>query len=211
MKKYHKIQTVYKRNPGTNFKTLLYGEFSIPEFQYLQDNIWIFTEKVDGTNIRIMFDGNSIIFGGKTDKAQLPTNLLNHLNKQFYDKVSLFQEIFERSNEVCLYGEGYGAGIQKGGKYRQDQNFVLFDIKIEEWWLQREDIEEIAKKLNIRCVPVIGHGTLSKMIELTKNGFDSEWGNFIAEGIVARPAVELKARNGQRIITKIKHKDFVLK
>lgn len=27
------------------------------EFDYLKDNTWIFTEKVDGTNIRIMWDG----------------------------------------------------------------------------------------------------------------------------------------------------------
>jgi len=31
---------------------------------------------------------------------------------------------------------------------------------------------------------------------------------FQAEGIVARPKVELLSRTGERIITKIKHKDF---
>jgi len=39
-------------------------------------------------------------------------------------------------------------------------------------------------------------------------GFMSAWGEFKAEGIVARPSIELIARNGKRIITKIKHKDF---
>ena len=47
------------------------------------------------------------------------------------------------------------------------------------------------------------------MIQLTKKGFNSDWGNFKAEGIVARPKMELFARNGERIITKIKHKDFM--
>jgi hypothetical protein len=54
MKEYHKIQTVFKRDPSNNYKTLLEGEFAIPEFGYLQDNEWVFTEKVDGTNIRVM-------------------------------------------------------------------------------------------------------------------------------------------------------------
>ena len=44
--------------------------------------------------------------------------------------------------------------------------------------------------------------------ELARKGFNSYWGDFKAEGIVARPAFELKARNGKRLITKIKYKDF---
>lgn len=43
---------------------------------------------------------------------------------------------------------------------------------------------------------------------MTRKGIKSQWGDFIAEGIVARPATELLTRNGERIITKIKHKDF---
>ena len=36
----------------------------------------------------------------------------------------------------------------------------------------------------------------------------STWGDFEAEGIVARPKTELMARNGSRLITKIKCRDF---
>jgi len=46
-------------------------------------------------------------------------------------------------------------------------------------------------------------------IEMVRNGFNSQWGNFMAEGIVARPKVELKTRKGERLITKIKHRDFI--
>ena len=46
------------------------------------------------------------------------------------------------------------------------------------------------------------------MIGLVRKGVGSEWGDFPAEGIVARPATELCTRGGGRIITKIKHKDF---
>lgn len=107
------------------------------------------------------------------------------------------------------YGEGYGAKIQKGGgNYRQDQDFVLFDVKIGDWWLERSSVEEIASALKLDIVPIIGTGTLYDMVKITRNGFNSIWGNFKAEGIVARPEVELKSRNGNRIITKVKHKDF---
>ena len=207
MKQYHKIQTVYKRDPNNKFKTLLDGVYSLPEFEFLAHNQWVFTEKVDGTNIRIMFDGESITFGGKTDRAQIPTMLANRLNEVFLPQLDIFKTIF--SDGVCLYGEGYGAKIQKGGNYRQDQDFALFDVKVGDWWLQREDIEDVAYKLNLFIVPIIGTGTLIEMVEKTRIGFNSVWGNFKAEGIVARPKTELKTRNGERIITKVKHKDFL--
>lgn len=207
MKEYHKIQTVFKRDSKTKFKTLLEGEYSIPEFEYLANNKWVFTEKVDGTNIRIMFDGEQITFGGKTDRAQIPAPLLLNLNEQFLPRIGYFNEFF--SDGVCLYGEGYGAKIQKGGgNYRSNQDFVLFDVKIGDWWLQRGDTGEIADRFHLDIVPIIGRGTLGEMVEKTQRGFNSIWGNFEAEGIVARPTTELKTRNGRRIITKIKCKDF---
>ena len=208
MKTYHKIQTVFKRDPETKFKTLLENDYSLPEFEYLKNNEWIFTEKVDGTNIRIMFQDGKITFGGKTDQAQIPNQLINKLNEKILPQLNKFIEIFNNT-EVCLYGEGYGAKIQKGGgNYRTDQDFVLFDIKIGHWWLKREDVEDIANKLNLDIVPIIGSGSLEEMVEYVKTGFNSKWGNFKAEGIVARPKNELLARNGRRIITKLKHKDF---
>jgi len=208
METYHKIQTVYKRDPATKYKTLLEGEFSLPEFEYLQNNKWVFTEKVDGTNIRIMRRSGKITFGGKTDRAQIPAQLVEKLNDTFLPMAKKFNEIFN-CDDVCLYGEGYGAKIQKGGgNYRLDQGFVLFDIRIGSWWLRRKDVEDIGQKLGIDIVPIIGAGTLKDMVSMARDGITSTWGDFKAEGIVARPEVELVARNGSRLITKIKSRDF---
>lgn len=210
MKQYHKIQTIFKRDLENNNKTLLDGEYSLPEFDYLKDNQWVFTEKVDGTNIRIIYDDKGLVFRGKADTSQIPIKLLNRLNDIFLPLNSKFDEISNKS-QVCLYGEGYGAKIQKGGgNYRSDQDFVIFDIKVGDFWLLREDVEDIAKKLGLDIVPIIGEGTIVEMIELAKRGFKSMWGDFKAEGIVARPKVELKTRNDDRVITKIKFKDFVV-
>ena len=209
MEKYHKIQTVFKRDPENKFKTLLMGEYALPELEYLATNNWMFTEKIDGTNIRVMFDGEKITFGGKTDNAQIPAFLIEKLNDTFLSQIDLFKETFTDTDSVCLYGEGYGAKIQKsGGNYRQDQSFALFDIRIGDWWLKRIDVSGIAIKFGLDLVPTVGEGTLWDMVKLVGQGFNSHWGSFIAEGIVARPATELQTRGGQRIITKIKHRDF---
>ena len=210
MKQYHKIQTVFKRDEKT--KKIIENDYSLPEFEFLKDNPWVFTEKVDGTNIRIMWDGKQVTFGGKSDDAQMPVFLLYKLQELFEGtaKKQMFLEKFGTEGGVCLYGEGHGARIQKGGgNYVKDGvDFVLFDVKIGEWWLNREDVEDIAKFFGIKIVPIIGEGTLADAISMTRQGIKSQWGDFTAEGIVARPKTELKTRKGERLITKIKHCDF---
>ena len=209
MIEYHKIQTVYLRDAETKYKTLLEAQYTEIEFEYLASNRWVFTEKVDGTNIRVMVSlaGDPITFRGKTDNASIPASLERRLEERFLTQRDRLYEIFP--DGVCLYGEGYGARIQKGGgNYRPDVDFVLFDVKIGESWLSRDSVEDIAEKLNIDHVPIIGRGTLPEMVAMARTGFKSRWGDFAAEGIVARPAVELVGRNGRRIITKIKTRDF---
>lgn len=208
MNEYHKIQTVFKRDMATKHKTLLDGQWTLPEFEYLANNTWTFTEKVDGMNIRVMLKDGVVTFGGKTDSAQIPAQLVTRLNERFLPLAEKMQEVF--GCDACLYGEGYGAKIQKGGEnYRPDQDFVLFDVRVGEWWLQRSDVEDVAAKLGIDVVPIIGEGTLHDAIAWAKRGITSAWGDFEAEGIVARPKTELCTRSGRRLITKIKCRDFV--
>jgi hypothetical protein len=69
-------------------------------------------------------------------------------------------------------------------------------------------VENIATKLGVEIVPIVGEGTLWDAIDLVKVGMKSLWGDFESEGIVARPKVELQTRGGRRIITKIKTVDY---
>lgn len=210
MSEYHKINTMFKRDMEGD-KRIIINAWAQPEVEYLKDNQWAFTEKVDGTNIRIYWDGESVTFGGRTDSAQIPNGIINALNELFYSTPARarLREVFPDGGAV-LYGEGYGAKIQKGGgNYREDQGFVLFDVKVGEMWLERPNIEDVAARLLLDVVPVIGTGTLAEGIELVRNGLKSTWGEFIAEGIVARPMTELRTRRGSRIITKIKYRDFL--
>lgn len=80
MNEYPKIQTVFKRDLATKYKTLLEGNYSLPEFEYLKNNKWIFTEKVDGTNIRVCFRDGKVVFYGRTDSAQIPAPLIKRLD-----------------------------------------------------------------------------------------------------------------------------------
>lgn len=220
MNVYHKIKTVWLRDLNTNFKKLINNGWAKPEFEYLKNNIWTGTEKIDGTNIRIIWNGNNVEFKGKTDNAIIPNHLIEKLSTIF--TIEKMEEVFQQKRNsngnlqnqiVCMYGEGYGHKIQNGGNYLQnDVNFILFDIKIGNWWLLRDSLENIANKLNIPIVPIVFSGTLLEAIEMTKNGFTSTIAQnkeYIAEGLVLKPkGIELYNRKGERIITKIKHKDF---
>jgi hypothetical protein len=209
MNEYHKIQTIFKRDLTVKGNPIIVGEYTLPEFAYLAHNKWVWTEKIDGTNIRVIFHDGKITFGGKTDNAQIPAPLIAVLQKLFLPHLSTFHNIFT-DGSACLYGEGYGARIQKGGgNYRPDPGFVLFDVKVGDWWLERDNVEDVANKLHLDTVPLCGAGTLPELVEFTRSGFLSRWGAFRAEGIVARPEVELKTRSSHRIITKLKHRDFV--
>lgn len=208
MRKYPKIKTIFKRDMA-NEGRLIIGKYALPEFEYLANNKWLFTEKVNGTNIRIEWRAEcDIKIGGRTDEAQIPIFLYEQIQKLL--PAEKFETSVAKTDTLCLYGEGYGARIQKGGSnYKPDGvDFVLFDVLVDNWWLKREDVEEIASNLGIEVVPLVGYGNLGEAIKIAENGFQSHWGNFIAEGLVLRPAIELQTRAGSRIIAKIKHKDF---
>jgi hypothetical protein len=211
MTTYHKIDSLYKRDEKGKFT----AEYACEEFLYLQSTQWEWTEKVDGTNIRLYYPGpqDAAFVGnehayiqGRTDNAQIPPKLLRVLVDLM--KNMPLGEVF--TGPVVLYGEGYGPGIQKGGGlYGDTPSFVLFDVKIGDWWLKREDVDGIAAKLGIRSVPVIGRGTLEEAELFVRDGFTSErWPRSRPEGLVLRPTVELFNRGGHRIITKIKVRDF---
>lgn len=209
MKEYHKIQTVFHRSPESNYKNLMMGVWAIPEFDLLKDIEWIWTEKIDGTNIRIIWDGTSVTFGGKTDNAQIPAKLVKVLQETFTaEKMAA-----KFDAPVCLYGEGYGASIQKGGNYIPGGvSFILFDCKVGDWWLNRDSLEDIASALGISIVPIVGRGTLMQAVGYAKSAYKSTIADnkeYPAEGLIMKPACELFARNGDRIIAKIKLKDFV--
>jgi hypothetical protein len=204
MNEYHKINGIFKRDDKGNF---IVDDWSTPEFEYLKDSVWDWDEKIDGTNIRIGLDnfGNFFI-KGRTDTAVIPPLLMAALLD--LDLERKLRAIY--GHTVTLYGEGYGFKIQKVGKlYRPDSHsFCLFDVKVGKFWLLKDVVVYTAETLGIEVAPKLASGTLHEGIEFIKSNPKSTFGDFVMEGIIARPQVQLFNRLGSRIITKIKVKDF---
>lgn len=204
MSEYHKIETLYERDVAT-FKVKP-GVFRNRTYTLLKE--WEFTEKIDGTNIRIMWDAaaGELTFGGKSDAAQLHTDLVRYLYESV--QVESMRAAFPESS-VVLYGEGYGAGIQKGGDYSLMKKFILFDVLVDgKWWLNWGNTCDVASKLHLDTVPYLGAMTLEQATEMVRAGFCSKIGTAKSEGVVGRPAETLFDKKGSRLIVKLKTKDF---
>ena len=117
---------------------------------------------------------------------------------------------------IYIYGEYFGTGVQKGGgRYIQNGNdFLVFDIKQQGWWLPKENRDAICKSLGLEQVPFLGHMTLEDIEKMVRGGFTTKFDRaadptLIEEGIVARPVIPLCSSNGNRIIVKVKYCDYV--
>ena len=246
---YQKINTIFMRDAKNVI--MPYEPFTEPEFEYLRGLKWRGEEKIDGTNMRIevikvpVWDGgidastiniNGVEFkvhiAGKTDNAQIPKNLLKHMQEKYPDEKILaalglkkFIPVEEWENEhnwltyeqipniYTIYGEGYGEGIQSGGWYIKGGNeFIVFDVKVNDIYLKTDARDEIATKLGAPIVPLIGYFTLDEAIDFVKKGFRSVVAENpevkMAEGLVLRTDLGLRNRMGKRLIIKIKYEDF---
>lgn len=212
MRKYEKIETIFSRDMNGT-KKLMPGVFRDPTIEFLVTNKWIWTEKVDGTNIRVYWDGHTVSFGGRTDNATIPADLVNRLNELFGGEANaqIFEEAFGEK-EVILFGEGYGSKIQKGGGnyIPNGVDFILFDVLVGENYQEREWVEKTATMFGIKAVPIVGEGTLWEAVAFVKDHPMSTIAEKECEmeGVVCRPAIELKDRRGNRIIVKIKWEDI---
>ena len=156
MYEYHKISAPFKRDmDGT--KKLIEGEYQNELLEVLNEHEIPFewTEKIDGTNIRVIWDGHKVEFRGRTDKAQIPKHLLEKLKEIFCNNETeeLFEQLFGEK-QIMLIGEGYGNKIQKVGRdYLDDEvSFILFDVYVidSDIFLERTNVEDIAKSFGIK-------------------------------------------------------------
>lgn len=244
---YQKINTIFMRDAKNVI--MPYESFVEPEFEYLRGLKWRAEEKIDGTNMRIEVTKEEVLdytmdpsvlkgvkfnirIAGKTDNAQIPKNLLKHMQEKYTNEkilcalglkefipVSEWKSMYNWDDYskiptiYTIYGEGYGEGIQSGGWYIKGGNeFIVFDVKVNDIYLKTEARDEIATKLGAPIVPFKGYFTLDEAIDYVRKGFRSVVAESpevkMAEGLVLRTDLGLRNRMGNRLIVKIKYEDF---
>jgi hypothetical protein len=121
----------------------------------------------------------------------------------------MFEQKFG-ANPIELFGEGYGPKIQNGGQYRDDVDFILFDVMISGNYQSRETVEGIARYFGIDVVPIVLEGTIQDGIDYVLNNRNSliAKNGALIEGLVGRTKMETQDRCGNRNIVKIRFRDF---
>jgi hypothetical protein len=208
MRTYQKIPSPFKRHvDGPLRNQFIDGEWASPELEATAGVPWLFTEKFDGTNIRVGWDGHKVAFGGRTDAAQIQPEVQAYLDATFLEE--LFEQKFGET-EVTLYGEATGPKIQKVGRLYGETKFTLFDVNIHGMWLLRDSIEDVAAALGVGVVPIYMKGTIMDAIAHVRTGIISESmaDDHLVEGLVGVTQAGLLDRRGERLIVKIKTRDF---
>ena len=212
--KYSKYSSPFKKDE--KFKN------TIETSQILPVGRWIKTEKIDGTNIRIIItksdnDGNRIVYVGSrklilNPKDKTSNQYMDCLNDINFNKLKEYFE--EIDSTIIIYGEGYGSGVQKGGIYSSKKNYRVFDIRIGNAYQDFEYIEKVCIDNQLNIVPVIGevreitYGECITSLDKFKETLIKEGDGGIPEGIVYKFEPVLLNKYGERLIFKVKFKDF---
>jgi RNA ligase len=166
-------------------------------------------EKVHGTSAHITWNNGLGFFSG----GEKYDNFIKLFNKE--DLENKFKEIFADSSKVIIYGEAYG-GKQQGMKdtYGPNLSFIVFDIKVNDSWLDVPKMDDLATRLGLEVVPWKKVSTNVSVLDAERDA-PSEVAvrrgitePKIREGVVIRPITEVIKNNGNRIIAKHKRIEF---
>ena len=192
---------------------------------------WVVTEKVHGANFSFWVYKD--LESGKIDiKCAKRSGWIEDDEKFFNYRPVLekYRDSLERLyyhlsgthalNEVVVFGELYGGNIQSGMCYKDDQDFIAFDMKIDGVVRTKTTSFDILNSFEIPTTPIIGvFDSLEKALMvnesfdslLIRDGFSGVDQHKEAEGVVIEPNTPVFEPNGSRIYLKKKTKRFLEK
>ncbi len=182
----------------------LYADTTILQFKQVYA-----LEKIHGTSAHLTWKENKLSYfaGG-----------VNHENFiKLFDEPVLVEKLMALYTDMSMtiFGEAYGGKLQGMSKtYGDKLKFVVFDIMINDLWLDVPTAEHIALELGLEFVDYVIISTdmiaidgmaYTPSVQARRNSIYEEC---MREGIVLRPFIELRKNNGERIIAKHKRPEF---
>jgi Rnl2 family RNA ligase len=191
--------------------------YKVPELQWFTRVIA--TEKVHGTNARIQLGDGILRVGGRNEELSE-----RNTNFGFYNWVmdsadvwrQRFMRVFPDREDIIIYGEWFGPGIQKGVQYGVEKQFRAFDVRIGGSLLDYADFISVCDQLDIPRMPLVYDGPfdLEALLDLRHKVSvvgqaagvtdpENTW-----EGIVLRPPIMLRNKRGEWVMAKLKDEAF---
>lgn len=133
MKEYPKISCVYKRSDDGK-REILNGVYAMDEFKALENHRWIGEEKIDGSNVRIGWNGYSVSIMGRTNDAgaQISTRGVNKLRdrQEKIRLIALMKRTGRKKREECRKLKKQASLMQFVAKETAESNAIIFSRMI---------------------------------------------------------------------------------
>ena len=215
---YTKIPALFKRDSANpKIVTDVYKDRYV---EALADfPIWSVTEKLDGANTRIHWDGYVVRVGSRRTWQHQP-NIVDAILSSYPYLEAMFEQDFDRGglapidDDVTVYGEAIGAGVQSGGAYGDKIRFIAFDVKVGGKYLDNRDARDVVWKLGLDFVERRGSGLVSATeIHQLMSQRHSHWPHSTyreddPEGFVLKTVPPLYKANGDRVMVKLTYRDL---
>lgn len=187
----------------------------------LENAKFVAREKIDGANIQIYFKkGHAVKFGKRSSFLSEGDSFFNieQAKKDNYEIIKRIDTAVQGSsvvpNEIRLYGELYGPGINGRVDYGNEVRMSFFDVELDNVLQTQQSFEEFCSFFSIKdkIVPLIGYyDSLMEALQASCN-FNSkilDKDNNPAEGIVIKSYDELFTMgNGSVFVLKKKSDAF---
>ena len=211
-KKYNSIENHYRQ------KYILNSMSQHPEIETCK---YVAREKIDGANFQIYFKrGNSVKFGKRSSFLKEDDSFFNYQEavkkiQHIVEKIdTMIQEDEIGHQELRLFGELFGPGINGRVDYGDSVNILFFDMEVDGKMANQQHLESFFSLFgfNDLLVPLIGYyDGISEALQASCD-FDSKVlgkeGN-ASEGIVIKPySREFIMGNGSRFLLKKKSDKF---
>jgi len=193
---------------------------------------YIAHEKIHGCNLSFWTDGTEVKVASRSQFVDGKFYSMQEVIDRYKDNVlNLKEEYYPTADEIAIYGELYGPGIQAGVYYSERKDFRGFDIKVDNTFLPPLRVKLLLAKCDIPQVPYINvydnlydalgeNNVFDSKVQAMDNSVGTGLVKFIefkegentAEGLVIQPMEKiLYTGNGSRVMIKSKNPKFAEK
>ena len=187
-------------------------------------NPWIATEKIDGTSTTFAIKrgkkpfekdefyicSRNVVFDTPEKGCYYDTNVYTEMAEKYNIKevLTTLLSLFPCADYIIIQGETYGAGIQKRDYSKKDHDFMAFNFIMSHTgrW-NTVDMEELLKKYNIPCVPIVDNNFI--LPDTVEELLDYATGNSVVDGKM-REGIVFRSLDGSQSFKAVSN-EFLLK
>lgn len=201
-----KTKTLFRRDPAT-FKVTN----ELTDQRYAQIKDWLVTEKMDGMSVILSINTEDHTYFGRSRNTNFNTAQQQFMNEAFHSThYNLFKIGFEKP--VDIYAELVGPGVQGNPHNLDALSLYVFDVRVNDFWLDWDNVCDIAEKAGVQTVRVI-HPLRKRLeaidvVRYVTDMAEHGTGPYYCEGYVARTDPYLYDNMGNRIMFKLKVTDY---